>query len=51
LSLLVKLAGDVPAPEVETYVSRYLDQDQEYSRFFRSAVGTHRDKQWVEALL
>lgn len=51
ISLLVKLAGEAPPPEVMTHVSRYLDQDQEYSRFFRSVVGTHRDKQWIEALL
>ena len=51
ISLLVKLAGEAPPPEVTTHVSRFLDQDQEYSRFFRSVVGTHRDKQWIEALL
>jgi hypothetical protein len=51
LSLLVKLSGNVPAQEVEEHVSRHLNSDQEYSRFFRSALGTYRDKPWIEALL
>jgi uncharacterized protein (TIGR02646 family) len=51
LSLLLKYAGSAPPADVAAHVSRYLDDDQEYSCFFRSAIGTHRDKQWIEALL
>lgn len=51
LSLLVELVGDVPPPEVEAHVSSYIKENHEYSRFFRSVVGSHRDKQWIEAIL
>jgi hypothetical protein len=51
LSLLVKLAGNAPSADVEAHIRRFLNEAQEYSRFFRSAIGTHRDKQWIEALL
>lgn len=48
LSLVIEHA---PQPAAEGCVSQYLGEDQEYSTFFRSVVGTHRDKQWVDALL
>ncbi|WP_312152020.1 HNH endonuclease signature motif containing protein [Pseudomonas sp.] len=46
---LIRLAGNQPA--VLTHLQEHLSIDHEYSSFFRSAIGTHRDKAWVEALL
>lgn len=46
---LIRLAGNQPS--VVTHLQEHLSNDQEYSSFFRSAIGTHRDKAWVEALL
>ncbi|QQP91229.1 hypothetical protein IGS68_08495 [Skermanella sp. TT6] len=46
---LIRLAGNHPdvAAQIELHMSRH----HEYSSFFRSAIGTHRDKPWVDALL
>lgn len=46
---LIRLAGNEPS--VVTHLQEHLSNDHEYSSFFRSAIGTHRDKAWVEALL
>lgn len=46
---LIRLAGN--QPDVVTHLQEHLSNDHEYSGFFRSAIGTHRDKAWVEALL
>lgn len=46
---LIRLAGN--QPEVITHLKEHLSYDHEYSSFFRSAIGTHRNKAWVEALL
>lgn len=46
---LIRLAGNQPA--VITHLQEHLSIEHEYSSFFRSAIGTHRDKAWVEALL
>lgn len=46
---LIRLAGHQPA--VVAHLQEHLSTDHEYSSFFRSAIGTHRDKAWVEALL
>lgn len=46
---LIRLAGNQPA--VLTHLQEHLSTDHEYSSFFRSAIGTHRDQTWVEALL
>lgn len=46
---LIRLAGD--RPEVLKNLEDHLSPEHEYSSFFRSAIGTHRDKTWVEALL
>lgn len=46
---LIRLAGNQPA--VVTHLQEHLSTEHEYSSFFRSAIGTHRDKAWVEALL
>lgn len=51
LSLLINAVTNLPSAEVHACVSGFLNDDQEYSSFFRSAIGTHRDKQWIEALL
>lgn len=49
LDEFIRLAGNQPA--VLTHLQEHLSTDHEYSSFFRSAIGTHRDKAWVEALL
>jgi len=46
---LIRLAGHHPV--VVARLQEHLANNQEYSSFFRSAIGTHRDKAWVEALL
>ncbi|MBP4047757.1 hypothetical protein [Chromobacterium violaceum] len=46
---LIRLAGNQPT--VLTHLREHLSVDHEYSSFFRSAIGTHRDKAWVENLL
>jgi hypothetical protein len=46
---LIRLAGDQPA--VITHLQEHLSAEHEYSSFFRSAIGTHRDKTWVETIL
>lgn len=51
LSLLVRAVGNAPSAEVEAHVGQFLEEKQEYSRFFRSAIGTYRDRPWIEALL
>lgn len=51
LDLLLKLAGDNNDPLVIAHINKFLSQDQEYASFFRAAIGTHRDKYWVEKAL
>lgn len=46
---LIRLAGNQPA--VVDQLKDYLSESHEYSSFFRSVIGTHRDKPWVEALI
>lgn len=50
---LIRLAEMQPTvvPVIQQHLQEYLDQGQEYASFFRSAIGTHRDKAWVEVLL
>lgn len=48
---LLVVVGNNANPAVIAELSRYISYDNEYSSFFRSAIGTHRDKVWVEALL
>jgi uncharacterized protein (TIGR02646 family) len=51
LTLLIDYVRDAATPALEALVSSYLSNDSEYTSFFRSAIGTHRDKPWVETLL
>ena len=46
---LIRLAGYQPA--VIVHLQEHLSANHEYSSFFKSVIGTHRDKPWVEALL
>ena len=51
LATLIRAVGDVPGQDTIDVVTNHLDRNHEYSSFFRSAIGTHRDKIWVENLL
>ena len=46
---LIRLAGN--QPDVLQRLQEHLATDHEYASFFRAAIGTHREKTWVEALL
>lgn len=51
LAILIQIAPDPAQKEVQDVLAPYLSCNQEYSRFFRSAIGTHRDKAWVQNIL
>jgi uncharacterized protein (TIGR02646 family) len=52
LAILIAAADNIDGTSaLEAELHRYLSNDHEYSCFFRSAIGTHSDKAWVEALL
>jgi len=51
LATLLALVGKTSNPAVIAELNKHLSYDHEYSSFFRSAIGSHRDKSWVNALL
>jgi hypothetical protein len=51
LATLLAAVGNTAHPAVIAELKKYLSHEHEYASFFRSAIGTHRDKAWVEALL
>jgi uncharacterized protein (TIGR02646 family) len=51
LATLLSVVGDKMYPAVVAELNKRLSHEYEYSRFFRAAIGTHRDKAWVEVLL
>lgn len=51
LVTLIKAVGNNPDQDTIRVITTHLDDDHEYSSFFRSAIGSHRDKAWVERLL
>lgn len=51
LATLLAVVGDAANPAVIAELKKHLSYEHEYASFFRSAIGTHRDKTWVEALL
>lgn len=51
LATLLSVVGNNANPAVTAELNKYLSRDHAYATFFRSAIGTHRDKAWVEALL
>jgi uncharacterized protein (TIGR02646 family) len=51
IAAVISLSPDPPPQNIVDVLKQYLSPDREYSRFFRSAIGTHRDKHWVEELL
>jgi hypothetical protein len=51
LATLIKAVGNTPNKDTIEVITSYLNDDHEYSSFFRSAIGTHCDKAWVKALL
>ncbi|WP_421592998.1 hypothetical protein [Shinella sp. M27] len=46
---LIRMAGNLP--EVVSHIQERISPDHEYSSFFRAAVGTHRDKAWIEDII
>ena len=51
LNLLIEMSGNIENPAVTEQIRNYISGDAEYSCYFKSALKTHRDKDWVEALL
>lgn len=51
LATLLAVVGNNANPAVIAELTKHISHDHEYSSFFRSAIGTHRDKAWVDALL
>lgn len=51
LATLLAVVGNNANQDVIDELKKYLSCDHEYSSFFRAAIGTHRDKIWIEALL
>jgi uncharacterized protein (TIGR02646 family) len=51
LATLLSVVGHTSNPAVTAEINKHLSNDHEYASFFRSAIGSHRDKPWVEALL
>lgn len=51
LATLLAVVGNNANQLVIDELKKHLSFDHEYSSFFRSAIGTHRDKAWVESLL
>lgn len=48
LVALLKAVGHTNNPDAIAELNKYLSRDQEYASFFRAAIGTHRDKAWVD---
>jgi len=51
LNLLIEMTGLNESPQITDRLKEYTNSNAEYSRFFIAAIGTHRDKPWVEAIL
>lgn len=51
LATLLAVVGKAANPAVIAELNKHISPDHEYASFFRSAIGTHREKAWVEALL
>ncbi len=51
LATLLTIVGYSENSTVVQEVRKHIAVDHEYSSFFRSAIGTHRDKSWIEDLL
>jgi len=50
-TLDILIRSKINRSEIVRKLQEHLSCDHEYSSFFRSAIGTHRDKAWIEALL
>lgn len=51
LSLINAVSSGYPSSEVKPVLEKYISPEHEYSSFFRSVIGTHRTKPWIEDLL
>jgi uncharacterized protein (TIGR02646 family) len=49
LSILIEKVGGTD--QVKSAIAAHIKPDHEYASFFHSAISTHRDKAWVDALL
>lgn len=50
LLVMIKYADIKRSKSTINKIKRYMEYDHEYSSFFRSAIGSHRRKPWVEEL-
>ena len=51
LNLLVNAIGHIEQPAVTDNLKNYISDDAEYSKYFHSALCSHRDKNWVDDIL
>ncbi len=51
LATLLAVVGNNANQDVINELNKHISYNHEYSSFFRAAIGTHRDKAWVEKLL
>lgn len=51
ISTLINLLDETEDQRAIEVVRKHLSGAQEYSSFFRSVIGTHREKKWIDDLL
>lgn len=51
LAIVIRSAGDNPDEDTKNLLQHHASRAREYSSFFRAAIGTHRDKAWIEEIL
>jgi 5-methylcytosine-specific restriction endonuclease McrA len=51
LTLIKSVSWGFPSSEVTPLLQQYIAPEHEYASFFRSVIGTHRDKDWIEEIL
>lgn len=51
IATLIRLAGKRGDRQAARKLMEHMDASHEYSSFFRSVIGTHRDKDWIEEVI
>ncbi|MBB3797586.1 HNH endonuclease [Xanthomonas arboricola] len=51
LSVIISLVGHAGDAQASIEIQKHLSAAHEYSSFFRSVIGIHRDKAWIQALI